>query len=51
MKLTDKTLERIIKEANKAIRKDYRMLGNDTVTRMHVLYVLQAYMKVVKREH
>lgn len=48
--LTDQQIEAIKKEANDEIRKKYRMLGDNTVDRIHIIYVLRAYEKVMKRE-
>jgi hypothetical protein len=47
MKLTEKQLEQIVKEANKEIHKRFPLL-HDPVKKWMVIRVLEAYEKVMK---
>ncbi|MCJ7828555.1 MAG: hypothetical protein MUP81_02310 [Dehalococcoidia bacterium] len=48
--LSNTQIEAIKVEANKQIRKKYRMLGTDTVDRFHIIYILRAYQKIIKEK-
>jgi hypothetical protein len=47
--LTEKQLKEIKMEANKELHKRFPMLGNDTIDYTHIIYVLEAYKKVIKK--